>query len=74
MIDLRAGQAVFGDRSYTLDRFGFLFPPEQWDREFAEGMAADLGIRGGLTDEHWALIDYLRTKFLVEETVPVVVV
>lgn len=60
-------------RVYTLDRHGFLDPPEQWDEAFAEGMAGKLGISGSLTEEHWSLIRYLRRKFIEERTVPVVV-
>jgi tRNA 2-thiouridine synthesizing protein E len=63
----------FGNREYTLDEYGFLFPPEQWDEAFAEGMAVRLGIYEGLTEEHWAFIRYLRDKFLKEKTVPLVV-
>lgn len=62
-----------GDNSYTLDKHGFLNPPEQWDEVFAEGMARRLGIFGGLTTEHWEFIRYLRRKFLEERTVPLVV-
>jgi len=36
-------------------------------------MAEKLGTYGGLTGEHWAFINYLRDKFLKENTVPVVV-
>ncbi len=61
------------DKTYTLDSRGFLFPPEQWDKEFAEGMAKLLGIYDGLTDEHWDFINYLRDKFIKENTVPLVV-
>ncbi len=64
---------TFGDSTYTLDGHGFLDPPDQWDEVFAEGMAMMQGIYGGLTDEQWSFINYLRTKFLEEETVPVVV-
>jgi tRNA 2-thiouridine synthesizing protein E len=63
----------FKEKVYTLDRHGFLDPAEQWDEEFAEGMAVRLGIYGGLTPQHWVFIKYLRTKFLSEDTVPVVV-
>ncbi len=64
----------FNDKSYTLDKFGFLHPPVQWEENFAEGMAEMQGIYGGLTEEHWKIIDYLRRKFLDEKTVPVVVI
>jgi len=68
-----AGQVTIGEKTYTLDDYGFLSPPEQWDRAFAEGIATELRIHGGLTEEHWAFIEYLRRKVLEEETVPVVV-
>lgn len=63
----------FRNNHYTLDEQGFLNPPEQWDEVFAEGMAEQLGIHGGLTPEHWAFIHYLRRKFIEEKTVPLVV-
>ncbi|UCG50749.1 MAG: TusE/DsrC/DsvC family sulfur relay protein [Candidatus Latescibacterota bacterium] len=61
-------------KTYTLDRHGFLDPPDQWDAEFAVAMAQRVGIHDGLTEAHWEFIRYLRTKFLEEKTVPVVVI
>lgn len=61
-------------KEYTLDRHGFLDPPDQWDKDFAEGMGGVLGIPEGLSDEHWKIINYLRDKFIIERTVPVVVI
>ena len=69
----KPGSVRIGDREYALDERGFLFPPEQWDEAFAEGMAERLGIYDGLTEEHWKFIRYLRKKFLEEKTVPLVV-
>jgi len=63
----------FNERTYTLDNFGFLNPSDQWDENFAEGLAKQLGIYDGLTDPHWKFIRYLRDKFLKENTVPAVV-
>jgi TusE/DsrC/DsvC family sulfur relay protein len=63
----------FKNNHYTLDEQGFLYPPEQWDEVFAEGMAEHLGIYKGLTPEHWEFIYYLRRKFIVEKTVPLIV-
>ena len=60
-------------KTYTLDDFGFLEPPDQWEEEFAEGMAKLVGITSGLTKKHWSFIYYLRHKFLNENTVPVLV-
>ena len=69
----KAASVRFGDKEYTLDAHGFLYPPEQWDETFAEGMAVRLGIYDGLTKEHWDFIRYLRKKFIEEKTVPLVV-
>jgi tRNA 2-thiouridine synthesizing protein E len=63
----------FGEKTYQLDDYGFLDPPDQWDKSFAVGMAKMLGIIGGLTDRHWEFIHYLRHQFLEEKTVPVLV-
>ena len=63
----------FNNKIYTLDKHGFLYPPDQWDENFAREMAKSLGIRGPLTDRHWKIINYLRHKFLDEKTVPVLV-
>ena len=70
-----SGQTVtFGDgETYTLDEFGFLDPPAQWDEVFAEGMARAQGIYEGLSEEHWGFISYLRDKALREKTVPLMV-
>jgi tRNA 2-thiouridine synthesizing protein E len=64
---------TYADRSYTLDDHGFLNPPEQWDENFAEGMARALGIPDGLTEKHWRVVRYLRHKFETEKTIPVIV-
>ncbi|MHC5036924.1 MAG: TusE/DsrC/DsvC family sulfur relay protein [Planctomycetota bacterium] len=64
---------MFRGRSYDLDPHGFLDPPNQWDENFAEGMAAMLGVQGGLTENHWKVIRYLRGKFLGRETVPFII-
>ena len=64
---------VFKGKSYTLDDYGFLDPPEQWDEVFAVGMAKMVGIRSELTSRHWEFVRYLRHKFLEEDTVPVLV-
>ena len=37
-------QITLRGKVYSLDAHGFLSPPEQWDEDFAEGMAEVLGI------------------------------
>jgi tRNA 2-thiouridine synthesizing protein E len=70
---MKPADVTFGDKTYTIDKYGFLDPPEQWDKAFAEGMARMEGIFNGLTEEHWSFVRYLRKKFLEEHTVPVIV-
>lgn len=75
MEPLGAKTVSFGEgKTYTLDEYGFLDPPEQWDEDFARGMAPLQGIYEGLTQEHWDFIHYVREKFLKEETLPLLVV
>lgn len=64
---------AFKGKVYELDEHGFLDPPEQWDENFAEGMAKMVGITAGLSKRHWQIIYYVRHKFLNENTVPVLV-
>ncbi len=65
---------TFGEgKIYTLDQYGFLDPPEQWNEDFANGMARLQGIYDGLTEEHWAFINYIREKFLKEKDLPLLV-
>ena len=61
---------TFAGKTYSLDDSGFLDPPEQWDEDFAEGMARSLGIQGGLEARRWSVIRYLRHKLLEENTLP----
>ncbi len=70
-----ARTVTFGEgKNYTLDKYGFLDPPEQWDENFADGMARLQGVYDGLTEEHWAFISYIREKFLKEKCLPLLVV
>ncbi|MBN2321992.1 MAG: TusE/DsrC/DsvC family sulfur relay protein [Acidobacteria bacterium] len=54
---------TFNGKTYKTDNQGFLTDNEQWDEEFAEGMAAELGIEGGLNKKHWRVIHFIRNSF-----------
>ncbi|TKJ38445.1 TusE/DsrC/DsvC family sulfurtransferase [candidate division LCP-89 bacterium B3_LCP] len=73
MSNIEPETVTFAGKIYSLDQRGFLKSPEQWDEDFAEGMAEVQEIYGGLTEKHWDLIHYIRRKFTEEETIPVVV-
>jgi TusE/DsrC/DsvC family sulfur relay protein len=49
---------------YRLDQYGFLADPTTWDTRFAEAMARQVGIAGGLSLPHWKVVLFVR-KYLV---------
>ena len=57
------------DPLVEVDGEGFVVHPETWTREAAEVLARD-EVEGGLTDEHWKVIEYLRQYFLDFKSVP----
>jgi tRNA 2-thiouridine synthesizing protein E len=62
----------FKNKDYEVDEHGYLAPPEQWDEDFALGLAEALGMGSELTEKQWRTIRYLRDKFVEEKTVPLV--
>lgn len=50
-------------KPYHVDASGLLSNFEEWDENFAEGMAPRLGIADGLTGRHWEVIQYIRYAF-----------
>lgn len=54
-------QFTHKNRTYRIDFAGFLVNPSEWDENFAEGMAAQVKIPGGLTEKHWDVIRFIRT-------------
>lgn len=54
---------TFNDVTYEVDQYNFLIDFNQWDENFAEGMAFQLEIPNGLTDKHWDIIRFIRRMF-----------
>jgi len=54
---------AFNNKKYRVDYQGFLIDPNDWDEDFAEGMAPKVKIEGGLTEEHWRIIKFVRNTF-----------
>lgn len=52
----------YNGRQYQVDDNGFLADHHQWDENFAEGMAAFLGMTT-LSARHWKVINYIRDYF-----------
>lgn len=53
----------FRNRKYQVDLAGFLVNSGEWDENFAEGMAAEVRIPGGLTGKHWKVILWIRDYY-----------
>ncbi len=51
---------------------GFLIKPEEWDRQVAEILArAEEGI-AELTEDHWAVINYIREYYKEKKMAPMI--
>ncbi len=53
----------FNGKAYAVDNQGFLADHEQWDETFAYGIAPELNIAGGLNENHWKVIHFIRDRF-----------
>lgn len=53
----------FKDKIYNVNEWGFLINPNEWDEDFAIGMAPKLGITNGLSAAHWDVILFIRDTF-----------
>lgn len=60
------------DRDYNVDSKGFLLNFEDWDENFAQGMAEKLGLSRPLSREHWHVINFIHNTFKATGKCPVV--
>ncbi len=65
---------IHNKKKYKVDEHGYLIDPNQWDENFAEGMAPKVRILGGLTEEHWQVIRFIRNSFEKMNVCPLVYV
>jgi tRNA 2-thiouridine synthesizing protein E len=61
----------YGGKDYDLDEHGFLIDPNQWDENFAEGVAVGL-VAGTLTAEHWRVINFIRDYYVQNGDCPII--
>ena len=59
-------------KRYFLDDNGFLLDPRQWDEDFAEEMAAQLGLPASLTPSHWEVLKFIHGTYLETGCCPIV--
>jgi TusE/DsrC/DsvC family sulfur relay protein len=60
------------DDRIEVNEEGFLVHPEEWDRRVAEILARDQEGIESLTQEHWAVIDFIRQYYLENDNAPMV--
>ena len=68
------GTFTFENKEYMVDTEGFLLNSNDWDENFARGMAPKLGILSGLSEDHWKIINFIRNFFKRTGRRPVVYV
>lgn len=62
------------NKKYKVDSQGFLMNPNDWDENFAKGMAPKVKITNGLTKQHWKIIYFIRNTFEKMNVCPLVYV
>jgi tRNA 2-thiouridine synthesizing protein E len=62
----------FGSKIYEVDEDDFLLNPDEWDKNFADGMAPQTGISGELTPAHWDVLWFIREFYLESGKCPIV--
>jgi TusE/DsrC/DsvC family sulfur relay protein len=65
-------EAPLRGRVYRVDAWGFLVDPAEWDALYASNKAREMKLPG-LSEKHWRVLDYLRTTFDENGTVPTVI-
>lgn len=66
------GTFTHNGKSYEIDKDNILVNFDDWDKNFAEGMARQLDILQGLTKEHWDVISFIRKTYAETGRVPLV--
>jgi tRNA 2-thiouridine synthesizing protein E len=63
---------TFGTKTYQLDTEEFLSDFNQWDENFARGIAPKLGMLSGLSEDHWKIIHFIHDSFKQTKRCPLV--
>ena len=53
----------FANKQYPVDSDEFLADFNAWDENFARGMAPQVGIISGLSEDHWRVIHFIRDQY-----------
>ena len=61
-----------GGIKFPLNDDGFLLEPDNWDENVARVLAKAEEDLDELTEEHWTIINYIRSYYLEKEVAPMV--
>jgi tRNA 2-thiouridine synthesizing protein E len=53
--------AIIAGQEVQINEEGFLTNPDEWTQDIGAELAKNIGVE--MTDEHWALINWLRADF-----------
>lgn len=53
---------TYADRAVEVNDEGFLEHPDEWVKEMAPEIAHDAGVEE-LTDQHWRIINFMRSEY-----------
>lgn len=56
-------------KQIEFDEEGFMANSDQWDKEVAAALAADIGV-APLTERHWQVIDFCRSDYQAQGDAP----
>ncbi len=54
---------TFADKTYAVDSDEYLSDFNAWEENFARAMAPKVGIIGGLSEDHWRIIYFIRDYY-----------
>lgn len=60
------------DKKIEINAEGFLVRPEEWNKDVAEVLARLEESIDQLTEDHWAVIHYIRNYYLEKDLAPMV--
>lgn len=61
-------EITIDNRTIGVDNEGFLLHPEDWDKQIAQGLADQLGIK--MSVDHWFVVDFVRDYFETNQRIP----
>ncbi|TET69150.1 MAG: TusE/DsrC/DsvC family sulfur relay protein [Candidatus Aminicenantes bacterium] len=59
-------------KKISVNEEGFLVNPEEWDKDIADLLAKEEEGIDALTEDHWAVINYIREYYLEKSLAPMV--